>query len=483
MKSIAHSDSAVNRNVGESRVVEGCLTVSPALAAANRRLLAARQHKNQRNAPRSAPRIASISAESTQIPDAMAAALPAHLGWHNAAFVHVKSRQPNTLRIVNKANPFPLTQKQSDSIANPTNQQSNQPTTNPTITAYPSLLAAMLKADAVAAGRVWLLCRAIDRDGRGWLDVDEVRWRLVGNGRWRKQHETADASFALFGWRRLRQILQQGRGVFWSRDKRNRLWLHGAARVAEALGVERLAGRPIALPMTALTDSAAMTRAHFYAAFHSGRPATRRGEFATPISRQTLENVTHVPARTQRQYDRMTGIKRKQSLAIGARYSAEKLQETAWERQTGAFAFIDHHGRQGDPGRHYIAWQLPNVYRGCHVHARRGRSKKINQELAIKQAKERQKSIKCHTGHSALVEKRERGNGITQCTERIRMGQFAADASQKPVAGRLFHHTARQAVATASSGRSGYWRHQVSADYVLWQPVATVEEKQGSRNN
>jgi hypothetical protein len=471
MKSIAHSDSAVNRNVGESRVVDDGRSVSPALAAANRRLLAARQLKT-----RLAPHTASISAESPPIPDALPVGLPAHLGWHNASFVRVQSKSPNSLRIVTEPALLPDPQLQTNQPTNPVSYQ-------PTITAHPTLLAGMVKTETVAAGRVWLLCRALDREGRGWLDIDQLRWHLVGNGRWRKSNMCADKPLALFGWRRLRQILQQGRGVFWSRDKHNRLWLHGAARVAFALGVERLAGRPIVLPLAALTDSAALTRAHCYAAFHSSRPATRRGEFAPPISRTTLAEVTHVPARTQRHYDQVVGIKQRKSVAIGARYSAEKLQNTAWERLTGTFAFVDHHGRQGEPGRQYVAWQLPNMYRGCHTQAQRGRSKKINQKLAEKQAKELLGSDRRNTGIPALVEKRERGNGIGQCAEGVRIAHFVAESGRKPVAARLFHHTVRQAVAAAAAGHAGYWRHVAAADCVIWQAVQPVPEVSDNLNN
>ena len=63
-------------------------------------------------------------------------------------------------------------------------------------------------------------------------------------------------SFFPFGRRRLRQILQQGRG-FLERDAQDRLWLYGAARVATHLGVAQLRSKPVLLPLNALTATLA----------------------------------------------------------------------------------------------------------------------------------------------------------------------------------------------------------------------------------
>jgi hypothetical protein len=41
--------------------------------------------------------------------------------------------------------------------------------------------------------------------------------------------------------------------------------------VAFGLGVERLSGRPVALPLEALLNGIGRFRAELYAAFHSGR--------------------------------------------------------------------------------------------------------------------------------------------------------------------------------------------------------------------
>ena len=101
----------------------------------------------------------------------------------------------------------------------------------------------MLKQEQVACGRVWLLLRYLDEAGRGWVAPDEVR-RLL----------TDRASFLyLFGERQLRKLLAQGEGLFWQRDE-GHIGLAGVARVAAAVRVEKLAGKPVALPRLAATQ-------------------------------------------------------------------------------------------------------------------------------------------------------------------------------------------------------------------------------------
>jgi hypothetical protein len=153
------------------------------------------------------------------------------------------------------------------------------------------------------------------------------------------------------------------------------------------LGVERLSGRPVALPLSVLLRGIGDVRAHLYASFHSGRRHNK------PISRRTLEEISGVPARTQRQYEEIAGITSRRNIAIGEKYTLESVQKRAWLHGTASFDFIDHHGRQGPEKRHYIAWHLPNSYQGCHDQAARGRMRKINREID-------------------LVNKRAQGNGL-----------------------------------------------------------------------
>jgi len=224
----------------------------------------------------------------------------------------------------------------------------------------------MLGQELATAGRIWLLLRTIDKEGRGWLQLEQVREQLT----------TTKSPLRVCGWRQLRNLLQQGKGVFWERDK-ERIWLTSVAKVATALGVSRLNGRPVSLPVEILLGGVGQVRAHFYATFHSGRRENN------PISRSKLKDITHVPERTQRLYEQKAGVTVQPNFAVGSRYSTEQAQERSWRHGRALFEFIDHHGKQGPAGGRYVAWRLPNSYEGNHKPCPRGRQKKINQQIDL----------------------------------------------------------------------------------------------------
>lgn len=230
---------------------------------------------------------------------------------------------------------------------------------------HPTILLSMLKQHLEAPGRVWLLLRAIDRDGRGWLTMEDARQRLTGKG----------SPYRICGWRRLRQLLAQGESVFWHRDEQDRLWLYGAHRIAYKLDSGRLQGFPVELPISALLGGIQAVRAAFYATFHGGRDSK-------PISRETLESLSGIPGRTQLEYDRVALVERRRNIAIGERHTAENAQERAWRHGRAAFHFIDTEGRQGRAGREYVAWHLPNSYRADYQRRSRGSRKRLNRKLA-----------------------------------------------------------------------------------------------------
>jgi hypothetical protein len=171
-------------------------------------------------------------------------------------------------------------------------------------------------------------------------------------------------------------LLRQGQGIFWHRDE-ERIWLRSQAKTAVALEVAKLTGRPVAMPVTALCQSMGTVNAHLFASFHSGR------KHNTPISRAALEQISGVPARTQLEYERITGVEKQQNIAIGARYSEEEIEKRAWIHGRTVFDFIDHLGFQGEAKRHYVAWWLPNSYRGCHRQCGKGRQRKINRQIDL----------------------------------------------------------------------------------------------------
>jgi len=234
-----------------------------------------------------------------------------------------------------------------------------------TVVVHPTMLLAMLKQHLEAPGRVWLLLRAIDHDGRGWLDVEDICRHLTENG----------SPYRIFGWRRLRQLLAQGEGVFWHRDEQDRLWLYGAHRIAYKLDSGRLQGFPVELPISALLGGIQVVRAAFYATFHGGRDGK-------PISRETLESLSGIPGRTQLEYDRVARVERTRNIAIGECHTTENAHERAWRHGRAAFHFIDTEGQRGRAGREYVAWHLPNSYRADYQRRSRGSRKRLNRKLA-----------------------------------------------------------------------------------------------------
>ena len=195
--------------------------------------------------------------------------------------------------------------------------------------------------------------------------MDEARAHLATKG----------APWHCCGWRRLRQILAEGEGIFWQRDAQGGLWLRGAHRVAHALDIEKLQGFPVELPIESLLGGIQVVRATFYAAFHSGRESK-------PISRDTLHTLTGLAPRTQLDYDRLAHVGRQRNMAIGDRHTPAALQERAWQRGRGVFRFVDVKGKQGRPGGEYVAWHLPNSYEGPHSRRSRGSRKRLNRKLA-----------------------------------------------------------------------------------------------------
>ncbi len=257
----------------------------------------------------------------------------------------------------------------------------------------------MLREERAAAGRVWLLLRRIDEAGRGVVAVDAARAALCRKG----------SSLRLCGWRRLRQLLAEGEGQYWTRDSRGRLWLHGPARVAAALGVARLANRPVDVPVAALLGGIGDARAHLYATFHSGRAkentryeirdtngenahsylVSRISYLGPPIARDTLADLAGVSPRSQAAYERRAGIEARSNIALGERVAAggaisPREQERAWTHGRALFRFKDYRGKQGKPGATYLAWRLPNGYGPGRGHQQRpkGRQKRINRRLA-----------------------------------------------------------------------------------------------------
>ncbi|MBK8989736.1 MAG: hypothetical protein IPM39_27370 [Chloroflexi bacterium] len=248
----------------------------------------------------------------------------------------------------------------------------------PSVKLYPDIGLAMLRHEMSAPGRLWLMLHHLDPEGRGVFRVDIIRQQLTNR----------NSELYLCGKRQMRNLLRDGEGLFWTRDKTH-IWLHSTARVAHVLGVARLSGRPVALPVNALLEGIGAFRAHLYAAFHSGR--VRAGSGATkgrspegqavPIARDTLAGLSGVGRSSQRAYEARLRLRPQANFAIGETASEMNKEERAWHQGQALFELRDYRGEQGKQGKSYLAWQLPNSYGGQHQQRPKGRQKRINRQL------------------------------------------------------------------------------------------------------
>ncbi len=182
--------------------------------------------------------------------------------------------------------------------------------------------------------------------------------------------------WCICGWRQLRILLGQGDGLFWQRQG-ERLWLRSVVKVAAALGLTRLSGHPVALPVHLLTRPIGEVKAHFYASFHSGRNHDHQ-----PIARATLSHLSGLSPQTQRSYEKRARVRPQKNFALGEVATQENKEERTWQQGTAVFTFTDYHGKQGPAQTTYMAWQLPNDYTGPHDRQPKRRHKRLNRQLA-----------------------------------------------------------------------------------------------------
>jgi hypothetical protein len=295
-------------------------------------------------------------------------ALPDHLGWESAAVTAVlRQSSPSgqaTPAAARAANHF-----FSPEEALPHPPTTPEPTTAVSLRVYPDLALAILRQEQAAPARVWYLLRHLDETGCGWLEETAVRHHLADS----------QSPLRLCGRRQLRNLLNEGEGLFWER-RNGRIWLRSLVKVAVGLEVNRLQGRPVAVPLTHFISGIGAFRAHLYATFHSGRGS--QDQMAGPIARETLANLSHVPPRTQRLYEAKARVKKAFNFALGQPVSTKTAQNTRWQKGHSLFELTDYRGKHGPAGAKYLAWQLPNSYNGPHPQQQNGRQKRLNQSIA-----------------------------------------------------------------------------------------------------
>lgn len=288
----------------------------------------------------------------------------------------------------------------------------------------------MLKRGDASLGRVWYLLRHLDEMGQGWLYMDDVRESLTNQS----------SAVRVFGWRRLRQILSEGDGVYWER-KGDRIWLVGLGRLCHRLGVERLAGSPTAVPFAHLLGGVQEVRAHFYALTHS----TRRRP--APIARTTIRTLNGSAERTQQTYDKVAKCRSEKNFILLRSDSESDFHDFSYRFGTNWQHFTDYDGSQPTRARHLIASRLPNSYQAPDSHQRRSRSRqrKINRQLA-----------------TDLVNTQAQGNGQRRIDRRYYESVKSAE----------------RAIRRRDVGEGVYWRSGVTGgDCAFWASAEEVAKE------
>lgn len=259
----------------------------------------------------------------------------------------------------------------------------------PTINIFGHLLDRLQQSGQVGEGRVWLLLRFLDRqNGEGRVSVKLARHMLTSKR----------GSYRCLSWKRLRQILNQGEGVFWHRDEAGAyIYYHSEVRVAQAVRLTLVRGWAVKIPVRDLCQPIKQVRALFYDAFHSAR-----GDgFQEPITRRILQERGNGDARTQREYESLRGVERQAQYASLGKYNVLAWRQAQAEDGDGsgeriggpAFIFVDYKGILGENPQRlkrpthqqhwhniYIMRQIGNAYRGTLPTVKRGR-KWTNQKL------------------------------------------------------------------------------------------------------
>lgn len=338
--------------------------LTPELVAAQQRLMQLRKEisRQSNNLEPSAVRAGGETAVSYKN---VFSTLPAHLGWGSQSLRPVtateqESHQPATLSTI-------YVEVKPDPTVRPK-------TATDTISIYPELALAFLREQLVAVGRVWVMLRFLDEQGCGWIGVDEAKIALTKKS----------SLHRVCGWRQMRNLLNQGEGLFWRREN-GRIWLTSLPKLLIKLNLTRLSQNSVAIPLPVWKGKIGTLRAHLYASFHSSRASMAQStkQQTAPIARATLETITSVSPRIQRLYEQTADVAHHYNYCIGAPYSEQTLREAAWQHGRATFKLTDSRGKQGRAGQAYVAWQLPNSYAGPHQKHETDQRKRINKRLTV----------------------------------------------------------------------------------------------------
>lgn len=357
---------------------------SAELLAAQARLLALRasqQTDPSDSAARTLPRREAHKATKSAL--AAVSALPPHLGWESAPVTaHLnQARERQADLPAQPPNPSPdawwTTPLEAATAVAPATPVSIPPTSatpllslDSSIRIFPALATAIRHHQSAPSARLWLLLKALDAPGSGWVWAQTAR-------DWFTDKKTP---FYLSGWRRLRQILHAGQGLYWHWDGA-KIWLRAPEYLAVQLGVTRFTGRPVFIKIADILGRISHFNRQLYATFHTGRAP--EGDWGNPIARETIATETGCSPSSQRRYEQGVKLSVEENFAIGDPITPLNQQQTAYEQGTAYFVFHDVKGVHGPKGVQYNAWQLPNSYGACQPHAPRGRQNRANRQLKV----------------------------------------------------------------------------------------------------
>ena len=192
--------------------------------------------------------------------------LPDHLGWESIHLTRLMKRRRRHLAdaakpgatVLEKCPGYEAAPIIEEALAAPARTQLVN--ARPTLPVSPDIALAILKANQAAAGRLWYLLRCLDKQGRGWLHLTNIRQLIADK----------NSDYHVCGRRQLRNLLQAGTPLFWQIEG-DRLWLRRPARVAAHLGLEKVVYRPVAIPHTQFLGPLKQVKAYLYATLHSTR--------------------------------------------------------------------------------------------------------------------------------------------------------------------------------------------------------------------
>lgn len=138
---------------------------------------------------------------------------------------------------------------------------------------------------------LWHMLRTLDESGKGWIERDLAReYSLTIWSRdkfYRALREAKKLGIVHDGWWGNRKVIRMA----------------SLLRTAQSMKVTHLGYRAVFIDLEDLRTAATFKRAMF-SAFHTGRSRKPR----SPISRKTITDITGLPRRTQRRYEKESGV-------------------------------------------------------------------------------------------------------------------------------------------------------------------------------